>query len=138
MNSCLFCNIISGAVSSHKIYEDDDVYVFLDINPVNIGHTLVIPKTHSEDIFSVDARTWGTVCDRVRALAPAVKAATGADGVNIVMNNKRSAGQLIDHVHIHIIPRFSHDGFKGMPQHPETEEALVGMREKIIERLRGS
>jgi histidine triad (HIT) family protein len=133
MQDCLFCKIVAGEIPSQKVYEDDNVYAFLDINPVHIGHTLVVPKKHSEDILSIDANAWGAVCERVHQLAPAVKKATGADGINIIMNNKKSAGQLIDHAHVHIIPRFKDDGMKGLPQHKEGEVALTEMASKIME-----
>ena len=131
MTDCLFCKIIAGEISSHKIYEDDEVLAFLDINPVHLGHTLVVPKKHSEDILSIDSDSWRAVCERTRILAPIVHGATGADGINVIMNNKKSAGQLIDHAHTHIVPRFKDDGFKGLPQHKESDEALAAMREKI-------
>ena len=131
MEDCLFCRIVAGAVPSHKIYEGEHTFAFLDIRPVNIGHTLVVPKRHSEDIFSIEAADWRAVNEVVRKLAPKVKEATGADGINIIMNNKKQAGQLIDHAHVHIVPRFAGDGFKGFPQHEETPQALSAMRGKI-------
>ena len=131
MEDCLFCRIVAGSVPSHKIYEGEHTFAFLDIRPVNIGHTLVVPKRHSEDIFSIEAADWRAVNEVVRKLAPKVKEATGADGINIIMNNKKQAGQLIDHAHVHIVPRFAGDGFKGFPQHEETPQALSAMRGKI-------
>lgn len=131
MTDCLFCKIVAGTVPSHKIYEGEHTFAFLDIRPVHIGHTLVVPKRHDEDIFSIEAADWRAVNEVVRKLAPFVREAAGADGVNIIMNNKKSAGQLIDHAHVHIVPRFVDDGLKGFPQHDETPQALSAMREKI-------
>jgi len=131
MEDCLFCKIVAGDIQSQKVYEDENIYAFLDIKPVHLGHTLVVSKKHSEDILSIDSQSWGQMNEVVHKLAPKVKEATQSDGINIIMNNKKSAGQLIDHAHIHIIPRFLNDGFKGLPQHEETKEALDEMAEKI-------
>jgi len=132
MLECLFCNIVAGTISSQKIYEGEHTYAFLDIKPVHIGHTLVVPKHHTEDIFSIEAADWRAVNEVVRKLAPIIREATGADGINIIMNNKKSAGQLIDHAHVHIVPRFADDGMRGLPQRDETPQALSAMREKIL------
>ena len=72
---------------------------------------------------------------RTHLLAPKVREATGADGVNIIMNNKKSAGQLVDHAHIHIVPRYLNDGIKGLPQHKESPKTLANMRKKITQLL---
>ena len=131
MPDCLFCKIVAGTVPSQKVYEGEHTYAFLDIRPVHIGHTLVVPKRHVEDIFTIEGADWRAVNEVVRKLAPIIREATGADGINIIMNNKRSAGQLIDHAHVHIVPRFADDDMKGLPQHDEAPQALSAMREKI-------
>jgi len=131
MNDCLFCKIAAGEIPAQKVYEDTHVIAFLDIKPVHLGHTLVVPKEHAEDVFSVSPESWGYVQETVRMLSSHVLDASGADGINLIMNNRRSAGQLVDHVHIHIIPRFTDDGMKGLPQHEETPEVLAEMAEKI-------
>lgn len=131
MEECIFCKIVAGSIPSEKVYEDEHTYVFLDIKPVHLGHTLVIPKVHAEDIFDIKEKDWLEVMKTVHLFAPKIKTATGADGVNIIMNNKRSAGQLVDHAHVHIVPRFKNDGFKGLPQHDELKETLTKMAEKI-------
>lgn len=113
---CLFCKIIAGEVPSYKVYEDDEVYAFLDIFPVNAGHTLVVPKNHSTNIFDIAAKDWAATTEAVRTLAIVLERALGADGVNIAMNNREHAGQVVDHPHVHIIPRFKGDGLKLMPQ----------------------
>ena len=132
MNDCLFCKIISGEIPSEKIRETKHTYAFLDINPVHPGHTLVVPKEHSLDIFEISPESWMRVMKEVHTLAPVIKEATGADGINIIMNNRRSAGQLVDHTHVHIIPRYADDGLKGLPQHPYAEGEIEATREKII------
>lgn len=109
--SCLFCKIIAGEIPAKKIYEDDTVLAFLDIHPVNIGHTLVIPKAHFANLYDTSDETLSHMMTVVKKLSVAVKGALNADGVNIEMNNDAVAGQIIFHTHLHIIPRFSGDGF---------------------------
>ncbi len=110
MNDCIFCKIVSGDIPSYKIFEDGHVFAFLDINPVNPGHTLVIPKKHAKDLFEVDEQSYLETQKIVRELAPKIKEAVGACGVNIMQNSLSCAGQVVEHLHIHIIPRFEGDG----------------------------
>ena len=112
MESCLFCKIIAGEIPSTKVYEDDTILAFLDIHPVNIGHTLVIPKAHHVNLYDASDETLAQMMPIIKKLSIAVKSALKADGINIEMNNDAPAGQLIFHTHIHIIPRFSNDGFR--------------------------
>lgn len=108
---CLFCKIITGEIPSSKIYEDEKCYAFLDINPVNIGHTLLVPKEHSTNLYDTSDESLAHLAPVMKKLAIAIKSAVGADGINIEMNNDPVAGQLIFHTHIHIVPRFEGDGF---------------------------
>jgi histidine triad (HIT) family protein len=109
-HDCLFCQIVAGTIPSEKVYEDKTTYAFLDIHPVNPGHTLVIPKIHASNIYDIPQADFCTLMETVRRLAPLVKKAVSADGINIGMNNDGAAGQLVFHAHIHIIPRFEGDG----------------------------
>lgn len=137
MNSdCIFCKIIKGELPSHKVYEDENVLAFLDIRPVNAGHTLVIPKNHSENIFDIEPQDWAAVAEAVRKLAIAIEKGVEADGVNIAMNNREHAGQLVHHPHVHIIPRFKDDGLKLMPQREYNEGEAESSAEKIRACLR--
>ncbi|HAS84522.1 MAG TPA: HIT family protein [Candidatus Yonathbacteria bacterium] len=108
---CLFCKIIAGEIPSTKVYEDDTVLAFLDIHPVNIGHTLVIPKTHHANLYETPDDDLAHMIAVVKKLSIAVKGALSADGINIEMNNDPVAGQIIFHTHLHIVPRFEGDGF---------------------------
>lgn len=110
-NDCLFCKIIRGEIPSEKIYEDEHTYAFLDIHPINKGHTLVIPKMHVENIHDISSENFCTLMETVRRLALVVKEGVHADGINIGINNGHAAGQLVFHAHVHIIPRFTGDGF---------------------------
>lgn len=132
MEACLFCQIRDGSIPSEKVYEDKNTYAFLDIKPVHPGHTLVIPKTHAEDVFATSADDWRFVMETVHHLAPVVKEAAGANGVNIIMNNKRAAGQLVDHAHVHLVPRFLDDGLKGFPQQDSTPEERTAMAKTMV------
>lgn len=107
---CLFCSIVAGDIPAEKIYEDEHTLAFLDIAPVNPGHILVIPKTHATNIFDIDAEIFSHVMNTVHALAPKIKKVTGADGINIAINNEKASGQVVFHLHVHIIPRFENDG----------------------------
>ncbi len=113
MAECIFCKIITrGEIPSTEVYEDDTVYAFLDINPTNLGHTLVVPKKHYENLFDIPDAELGILGARVKKVAAAVKKAMRADGINISMNNGTAAGQVVPHAHIHIIPRYGNDGFR--------------------------
>jgi histidine triad (HIT) family protein len=109
MQDCIFCKIVRGELPSKKIYEDDDILAFLDINPANKGHVLVTSKEHYEDIFSVDEELLKKMIIVVKLLAERIKSKTGCDGVNVMQNNGKQAGQLVNHIHFHIIPRFHGD-----------------------------
>ena len=133
---CLFCKIVIGEISSDKVFEDADFIAIADIQPVNLGHILLIPKKHSRNLFDTSEELLEKIGPHLQALAVAVKAATRADGINIVMNNEPAAGQLIMHTHFHIIPRFTGDGFehwhgKTVP----TPAELTQITEKIKSQL---
>ena len=105
-NNCIFCAIAAGEIPSFKIYEDDAVLAYLDINPFSKGHTLVIPKAHSEGLLDTDDGTLAEVLIRVKKVAAHLKVALPCDGFNILQNNGEAAGQTVKHVHFHIVPRY--------------------------------
>ncbi len=109
-NDTLFEQIINGDLPSYKIHEDDHTYAFLDIKPVNPGHTLVIPKRRYPDLFTIPQADFLAVMNMVHQLAPIIQAAVNADGINIANNNGQAAGQVVWHYHVHIIPRYDGDG----------------------------
>jgi histidine triad (HIT) family protein len=111
MDSCIFCKIVEGEIPSYKVYEDDSVLAFLDIAPVNIGHTLVIPKEHFENILETPEDLIADMMKVVKKVSHGIDA-LGSDGININMNNRAAAGQVIFHSHIHVIPRYADDGFQ--------------------------
>jgi histidine triad (HIT) family protein len=109
-DDCLFCKMIAGRVPVTKVYEDEDVLAFLDIQPISDGHTLVIPKQHFESLHDCPPEILGRVASRLGKVARAVMAATGFDGYNVLSNNGRAAGQLVEHLHFHVIGRNKGDG----------------------------
>ncbi|OGY92497.1 MAG: hypothetical protein A3H70_04610 [Candidatus Komeilibacteria bacterium RIFCSPLOWO2_02_FULL_48_11] len=112
MSDCIFCKIVSGEIPSHKVYEDEAVLAFLDIHPINPGHTLVIPKEHHNDLLDTPPELQAKLIQVIGKIAPAVLKAVGALAFNLGVNNGREAGQIIFHTHFHIMPRFSNDGHK--------------------------
>lgn len=135
MESCIFCKIIKGEIPSYKVYEDDYTLAFLDIRPVNAGHTLVISKDHFENIYTLPDETLARLSLTVRKIATAARNSLNADGVNIIMNNEAPAGQVIFHAHFHIIPRFENDGLKHWPQGDLRATEAETILEKIRENL---
>lgn len=109
MEDTIFTKIIRREIPAEILYEDDETLAFLDINPVNPGHTLVIPKKPARNIFDIDEADWIAVMRTVHKLARVIREATGADGINIDVNNEPEAGQDVFHSHVHIVPRFAGD-----------------------------
>jgi len=136
MNECIFCKIVSGEIPSKKIYEDDHTLAFLDIRPVNPGHTLVIPKDHFENIYTLPDETLARLSLTTKKVALALKDALDADGINLNMNNEAGAGQVIFHAHIHVIPRKPNDGLTLWPQKDYKEGEAESIAQKIIESIK--
>ncbi|HLC89757.1 MAG TPA: HIT family protein [Patescibacteria group bacterium] len=107
---CIFCKIVAGEIPSTKIYEDDQVLAFLDINPVNPGHTLVIPNNHFSDLSQTPVEVLQDLIAVIKKIIPAIMKGVGAQGFNLGLNNGSSAGQIIFHTHFHLMPRFPNDG----------------------------
>ncbi len=103
---CIFCKIVQKQAPASILFEDASTMAFLDIRPLNIGHTLVIPKAHYIDIFDIPEAELSRVHLVSKQLAQAIKAATIADGISIIQQNGKSAGQDIFHLHVHVVPRF--------------------------------
>ena len=128
---CIFCKIIKGDIPCNKIYENDKVVAFLDIQPINKGHTLLIPKPHHRNVFDLPEEFLVECAKAIKPVARAVKEATNADGINIGMNNEKAAGQAVWHAHFHVIPRFLDDGLKPWPGKTYGENESKAMAEKI-------
>ncbi len=130
---CIFCKIIQGEIPSVKVYEDDKVFAFMDINPLSSGHTLVIPRTHAENIFEISEQDATAVIKAVKMLSTAIKKGIQADGINILQLNGKAAGQLVPHLHVHIIPRWIGDGItiSHWPMKAGDMKEIAGAAEKI-------
>jgi histidine triad (HIT) family protein len=107
---CIFCKIINGEIPSVKVYEDDKVLAFMDINPINEGHLLIIPKAHAATIIEITEADFLAVMSATRKLAAAVKTALNPDGINLLQLNGKAANQVVPHLHVHIVPRWFGDG----------------------------
>ena len=105
-DSCIFCRIVQKLSPGNIVYEDETVMAFLDINPLNEGHTLVIPKEHHKDIFEIPAELLAYLHGISKRIAIAVKETTKADGISIFQQNGKAADQEIPHLHIHVVPRY--------------------------------
>ena len=133
---CIFCKIASGQIPAAKIYEDEIVVAFLDIGPISDGHTLVLPRQHFEKVHNCPPELLGQIWTRLGRIAEAVASATGADGYNVLCNNGRAAGQLVDHLHFHIVPRKTGDGvFAKWPSYKYRPGQVEIIAEKIRKHL---
>jgi histidine triad (HIT) family protein len=132
---CIFCQIAKKEIPSAIVYEDKSSLAFLDINPLNKGHTLVVPKSHFETIADIPDEELGSLAKTVKKVAMAVKKATGSPGINITQNNGRAAEQAIPHAHFHIIPRFEGDGIASSHKKRKYEDGEMEKVRKEIGRL---
>ncbi len=110
MEKTIFEKIIAREIPAEIVYEDDVVLAFLDIKPINVGHTLIIPKQKFINIFDGDSEVLGHMMRVAQRIALALRELGACDGVNILMNNESPAGQEVFHAHLHVIPRLANDG----------------------------
>ena len=141
MTDCIFCKIINREIPSYPVYEDDEVYAFLDITQTTKGHTLVIPKTHVKDIFEYEDELAGILFSKIPKIARGLeKAFPEMEGLNLINNNKELAYQSVFHSHVHLIPRYSKDDdfsitFKnnGDNYTPETMSQIASTIKEVID-----
>ncbi len=107
---CIFCKIILGEIPSFKIFEDDEILAFMDVNPIAPGHVLIVPKHHSKDIMETPPEWVGKAFAGAGRVARAVRKTLVPDGINIVQANGPGAKQSVFHLHVHVIPRTMDDG----------------------------
>lgn len=131
MEDTIFAKIIRREIPAEIVYEDEHTLAFLDIAPVSPGHTLVVPKKSVENIFDADDETLAHVMRTIRKVAPAVRDAVNADAVNIHSNHGASAGQIVFHLHFHILPRVENDGFIMWPHNTYAPGESQLIAEKI-------
>ncbi|PIU21394.1 MAG: hypothetical protein COT15_02665 [Candidatus Diapherotrites archaeon CG08_land_8_20_14_0_20_34_12] len=132
MEDCIFCKIVEGKIPSEKVFENPKILAFLDINPINKGHVLVIPKKHSENIFDIAEEDLKEVMLAAKKISNAVKKATKCTGINMMQGNGKSASQVIMHFHMHIIPRFDNDN---LSFHWETKKYAENEMEEFKENI---
>jgi len=133
MDGCVFCRMVAGEIPVAKVYEDEAVFAFLDIGPISDGHTLVIPREHCTRIHECGPDVLADVASRLGKIAEAVMTAVDADGYNVLSNNGSAAGQVVDHLHFHIIPRKTGDGvFTEWPSY----RYKAGQIEKLVAKIR--
>ena len=132
--TCIFCKIIAGEIPSNKVYEDESVLAFLDIAPLSEGHTLLIPKEHVSRLHELSPATCCSLAAKLPALGHAVSKAVDAEGYNVLNNNGPAAGQLVEHVHFHIIPRRADDR---VIIHPPGRKCPDGRMDQVARLIKG-
>lgn len=128
---CIFCKIINGEIPCYKVYEDENVLAFLDIKPLNPGHTLVVPKKHYENLEEINEEDLTALILAIKKIGALIKEKLGVAGYNVSANNGAVAGQEVPHLHFHIIPRHENDGLSPWPR----KEYKEGEAEEVIKKL---
>jgi histidine triad (HIT) family protein len=133
---CIFCKIAAGTIPSTKLYEDAETLAFMDINPANDGHCLVIPKAHFPTVFALAPEAFAAAGRTVIKVAGAVQAALAPDGINLLQANGAGAGQSVFHFHIHVLPRRHDDGLSiNWTPKPGDRTRIAEIAEKIRRHL---
>lgn len=128
---CIFCKIVHDEIPSSKVYNNDKVVAFLDVNPVNKGHVLIVPKDHYETLLDIPDNIVKELLVIAKKIGKSARKALKADGFNVGMNNFPAAGQVVFHAHLHVIPRFENDGLQHWPSKKYEEGEMDQLREKI-------
>jgi len=134
---CIFCAIVEGKLPSARIYEDDRAVAFMDIQPGNPGHALVVPRLHARDVFDIDPETLAHVVRVAQKVAVAARQALGCDGINLIQSSGAAAFQSVYHVHFHVLPRFEGDDVR-LPWKPKRgepdaiEKAAAALRAQLV------
>jgi len=132
--NCIFCKIANGEIPSKTVYEDDDFRVILDLGPASKGHALILPKDHYNDLYELPDGLTGKAFILAKKISILLKKKLNCEGLNLVQNNGRTAGQTVFHFHIHIIPRYNDDQQKiGWKPQEVTQEELEDTLQKIFE-----
>jgi histidine triad (HIT) family protein len=137
---CVFCSIIEGHLPIAEVYQDDNFLVLMDKYPINVGHTLVIPKRHYDNLLLMPPAEVGRLYSLVTVISESVVASVNADGFNVGQNNGIAANQIVPHVHVHIIPRFKPDSPDGKwpNRRVASFEELLETAQKIRSRINPS
>ena len=136
--NCIFCRIIKKDIPNAIIYENEKFLAFMDKYPINHGHTLIVPKQHYDNILEMPAEIVGEMFALIPSLAKAITSVIESDGFNINQNNGKSANQIVPHVHVHIVPRYSAEKVKGqwptrkIAKMEELQELALKITESIV------
>jgi len=133
---CIFCKIIAGEIPSFKLYEDDNSFAFMDINPASEGHALVIPKEHAANVYEVSDNAITSTVTTAKKVAAAVNKTLQPQGLNLIQCNGPAAAQSVMHFHMHVLPRSEHDDLKlnwGIT--PGDMDAIGELSERIRQNL---
>jgi histidine triad (HIT) family protein len=123
---CIFCKIVAGSIPCFKIHEDAITIAFMDINPLNPGHALVVPKGHYPDLYAVDGLSLAATARSAQSVARALKATVAPEGLNLLQANGEAAGQTVGHFHIHVVPRRKGDRGRLDWDHVPGDKAAIG------------
>ncbi len=130
---CIFCAIVKGKIPAAKVYENEQVFAFMDIAPANPGHLVVIPKQHYRNIFDIPTEVASKIMEAVVPLATAIREVLNPDGLNLIQNNEAAGFQTVFHFHLHLIPRWEADSLKPLwqPRNEGNIEEINNIAEKI-------
>jgi len=142
MSNCIFCNILLGKISSSIVYQDDTCTAFMDIQPVNPGHVLVIPNSHASNLAEMEAEVASKLFIVGQRVAAALRESGGirCEGVNLLLADGEAAGQEVFHVHLHVLPRFKGDGFgykfparySDRPERSELDAVALAIKNRLF------
>jgi histidine triad (HIT) family protein len=134
---CVFCKIIVGEIPSYQLYEDDYAFSFLDINPITRGHSLVMPKKHVEKISGLNSNAMSGFALAIQRVVKGVELALNPQGLNVFVNQGEVAGQVIPHLHVHVVPRSKDDGLEIVtPKVELTKEEFLETSKRIASSIR--
>lgn len=133
--NCIFCRIVAGEAPSHRVYEDGEVLVFMDIRPVSQGHTLIIPKQHFENLFEATEDAMASVARISVRIANAIRTVFEPDGVFVAQTNGAAAGQTVFHYHLHLIPRWQGGDLQVHGRREATASELAGLAARLRDTL---
>lgn len=108
-DDCIFCKLANGEIPTNSIYEDDDFKVILDLSPASRGHSIILPKTHADNLYELPEDYCSRIMGVAKKCATAMKNTLGCDGLNVLQNNGKAAGQTVFHLHVHLVPRYKDD-----------------------------
>lgn len=133
--SCVFCSVVHGLSPAYLVHEDEDTVAFLDVNPATEGHTLVVPRQHAEDVWSIDSDGFVAVARATHAVAAHIRERLRPDGVTLFQANRRAGWQDVFHLHVHVVPRYEGDDLvRPWKKSPDRRARLP----TVIERLGGT